>query len=57
MSWEFWPQYLMVALYACHIGKSLMEYAGKRESVIDVLSTLIGVGISVFVLYSGGFFG
>lgn len=56
MSWEFWPQYLMILLYAFNFGVRLSKVS-EKNGVGELLSTMFGIFLSSFILYSGGFFG
>ena len=51
-----WPQFAMIAMYGIGIGLELARNGQPKKDTHNVWWTLIGVGISVFLLRSGGFF-
>jgi len=50
-----WPQITWIALAAIGIGVN-MALHGKPRGNYSVWSSLIGVGLSVWLLVAGGFF-
>lgn len=52
-----WPQIVWIILAGISLGTAAAKHGEKKEGTFSVGTTLIGVGLMFFILYSGGFFG
>ena len=51
-----WPQFTMIAIYGIGIGLELARHGRPKTDTHNVWWSSLGVGISIFLLRSGGFF-
>lgn len=51
------PQIIMLIIYGTNIGISLVVHGKPREGKHSFWTTLIGTGLSAWILSTGGFFG
>lgn len=52
-----WPQWTWICLVGLGWLCALVKHGQKREDKHDVGISTAGVGVSVFLLWQGGFFG
>ena len=50
-----WPQVVMIAMYVLNIYDTAQHHGEPRRGTNNVLVALLGVALSVVVLYYGGF--
>jgi len=50
-----WPQITMIVLYAINILVSAALHGMPKTGKNNVLATIIGTGLGVWILYEGGF--
>lgn len=57
MSWEFWPQYLVIAVCFANFAISLGNLIEKKTKPTDFVGHVVWAMLVQTVLYCGGFYG
>lgn len=52
-----WPQYLYLALMCIGVGMTCAKHGQPKSGEHDGWVTIISAGITVAILWAGGFFG
>jgi hypothetical protein len=52
-----WPQITMIVLLSLGAGMHIMKHGEPRTEKYNMFYQFVGIGITVTLLYFGGFFG
>lgn len=51
-----WPQITWIALCAADVAINLVQHGKPRTGRYNIIGSVIGAGLMIWILHSGGFF-